>query len=100
MLIDLPGPRPGSEVSLNYVVESQRRALRKDARAIGDSHESEAWREYGMNLREKAGKVRIFCDPRFIDSVEAIISGKDAKIGRQEFVRDCKEVFSRLSRGH
>jgi hypothetical protein len=73
LIIDIPGARPGSQVPLYYVLEGQRRSLRKDDRSVGDLQESKIWDEYGNNLLSAAGKIRIFCDPDFIDSVEVAI---------------------------
>jgi hypothetical protein len=73
ILIDVPGARPGSDVPLYYVVEAQRRALRKDEHAVGDVQASEVWNQFGSGLRDRAGKVRIFCHPRFVDAVEAAV---------------------------
>lgn len=71
LLIDMPGHRPGSEVPLYYVVEGQRRALRKDNRSVGEPQSSDIWERYAKNLLEAAGKLRVFCDPELVDSVEA-----------------------------
>lgn len=73
LLIDIPGPRPGSEMPLFYVLEGQRRSLRKDDRSVGDLQESKIWKEYAKNLFAVAGKVRLFCAPELVDSVEASI---------------------------
>lgn len=73
ILIDVPGSRPGSETPLQYVLEAQRRALRKDERAIGDVQESESWKQYGTYLRDRVGKARIFCHPEFVDCIEAVV---------------------------
>jgi HD superfamily phosphohydrolase len=73
LLIDVPGERPGSEVPLYYVLEGQRRSLRKDDRSVGDLQQSEVWVDYAKNLIRTAGKVRVFCDPELVDSVEASI---------------------------
>jgi HD superfamily phosphohydrolase len=80
VLIDIPGNRPGSDIPLYYVVESQRRALRRDERAVGDVHPSGLWRLFDSGMREGAGKVRIFCHPSLVDFVEAAVQ-------RDDFVR-------------
>lgn len=74
LLIDIPGDRPGSEVGLYYVLESQRRKLRKDDRAVGLLEKSLMWEEYARNLLRAAGKVRIFCEPELADTLEASIA--------------------------
>jgi HD associated region len=74
LLIDIPGGRPGSEVGLYYVLESQRRKLRKDDRAVGPLEKSVVWEEYARNLLRVAGKVRVFCDPDLADTLEASIT--------------------------
>ena len=71
LLIDIPGARPGSQVPLYYVLEGQRRSLRKDDRSVGDIQESKIWDTYGNNLLSAAGKIRVFCDPELVDAVEA-----------------------------
>jgi HD superfamily phosphohydrolase len=73
LLIDIPGDRPGSEIGLYHVLESQRRKLRKDDRAVGELERSLVWEEYARNLLRVAGKVRIFCDPDLVDSIEASV---------------------------
>ena len=73
ILIDVPGARPGAALPLYYVVEAQRRALRKDERAVGDVHASEVWQHFGNQLHERAGKVRVFCHPDVADILEATI---------------------------
>ena len=77
LLIDIPGKRPGSDVPLYYVLEGQRRSLRKDDRTVGDLQKSEVWVQYAKNLLSAAGKVRVFCDPKVIDSVEASIDWRE-----------------------
>jgi hypothetical protein len=73
LLIDIPCSRPGSEVGLYYVLESQRRKLRKDDRAVGHLEKSLTWEEYARDLLRTAGKVRVFCDPALADVLEASI---------------------------
>jgi HD superfamily phosphohydrolase len=74
LLIDIPGNRPGAEIGLYYVHEAQRRQLRKDARAVGDLQTSPVWERYGRDLRQTAGKIRVFCDPMLVDTVESSLS--------------------------
>jgi HD superfamily phosphohydrolase len=88
LLIDVPGPRSGSEVPLYFVLETQRRALRRDTKAVGNAEISEIWQEFGQNLRSRAGKVRIFCHPGFVDAVEA-------SVDRDEFMKLFKEAIKR-----
>lgn len=73
LLIDIPAKRPGSEIGLYYVLEGQRRALRKDDRTIGRLKISSVWEQYAQNLQQKAGKIRIFCHPKFVDILESSI---------------------------
>jgi len=73
LLIDIPGARPGSQVPLYYVLEGQRRSLRKDDRSVGDIQKSKIWDTYGNNLLSAAGKIRVFCDPELVDAVEASV---------------------------
>jgi hypothetical protein len=77
LLIDVPGTRPGSDVPLFYVLEGQRRALRKDDRSVGRLQKSDVWDQYAKNLLSTAGKVRIFCDPGLVDSVEASVDWRE-----------------------
>jgi len=69
LLIDIPESRPGAEVGLHYVLEGQRRQLRKDDKVTGPIQESEVWKLYASALLQPAGKIRIFCDPRLVDAV-------------------------------
>jgi HD superfamily phosphohydrolase len=83
LLIDVPGQRPGSQVPLYYVLEGQRRALRKDNRSVGDLQASEVWEKYARDLIAVAGKVRVFCDPDLVDSVEVAM---DWRTGVNELI--------------
>ena len=73
LLVDIPETRPGAEVGLYYVLEGQRRQLRKDEKVAGSTQASEVWEQYAGSLLEAAGKIRIFCDPLLVDAVEALI---------------------------
>jgi len=77
LLIDIPGDRPGSDVPLYYVIEAQRRALRRDDRVIGEVYPSDVWKDFGEGLRSRAGKVRVFCHPTVVDILEAAIDRGD-----------------------
>lgn len=74
LLLDIPGARTGSDVGLHYVLEGQRRRLKKDDRTVGDLQLSQAWEQYAGDLRKAAGKIRIFCDPELADAVEASVT--------------------------
>ena len=67
LIVDIPGERTGSDIGIHYVLEGQRRQLRKDSRSMGDPKESNIWKKYAKNLRKVAGKVRIFCEPTLVD---------------------------------
>jgi hypothetical protein len=74
LLLDVPGTRgAGSDLPLYYVVEGQRRALRKDGSAVGEAHESATWQQFGRDLRKRAGKLRLFCHEDMVDAVEAAV---------------------------
>ena len=88
LLIDLPSRRPGSDTGLHYVLEAQRRALRKDERSVGDAHSSQVWDEFGKDLRDRAGKVRVFCHPALLDCIEACVD-------RPRFVRMFEQAANR-----
>jgi hypothetical protein len=90
LLLDVPGPRPGSDVPLYYVVEAQRRALRRDERAVGDVQTSEIWSDFTTGLRERTGKIRVFCHPEVVDSVEALIA-------RDDFVRLFEKAVAQIT---
>jgi len=77
LLVDVPGRRPGAEVGLYYVLESQRRQLRKDTRAVGDLRPSEVWNRYAKDLRKAAGKVRVYCDSELADALGEGLSVED-----------------------
>lgn len=87
LLIDVPRSRPGASIPLYYVVEAQRRALRKDERAVGEVEPSSVRQKFGNELRERAGKVRVFASPA--DVLEATVK-------RQDFV----EAFDQAVRPH
>jgi hypothetical protein len=73
LLVDIPESRPGAEVGLYYVLEGQRRQLRKDDKVAGGIQESDVWKQYAGALLQTAGKIRIFCDRNLVDVVEASI---------------------------
>lgn len=73
LLVDIPETRPGAEVGLYYVLEGQRRQLRKDEKVVGATQESEVWKTYAGSLLEAAGKIRVFCEPEFVDAIEVAI---------------------------
>lgn len=77
LLIDIPGSRPGAEVGLFYVLEGQRRQLKKDDRVAGVLQESEVWKQYARNLFEIAGKIRVFCDPALVEPIEASLDWQE-----------------------
>lgn len=77
LLVDVPLPRPGSEIGLYYVLEGQRRQLRKDDKVAGSVQESDVWKEYAGNLLAAAGKVRVFCDPVLVDAIEASVEWEE-----------------------
>lgn len=73
LVVDVPGARPGSDVALHHVLEGQRRSLRKNDRAVGDLEASSVWELYARNLRQAAGKIRVFCRPDLVDTIEASV---------------------------
>lgn len=77
LLIDIPGTRPGAEVGLFYVLEGQRRQLRKDERVAGVIQESDVWKQYARDLFESAGKIRVFCDSALVDPIEASLEWQE-----------------------
>jgi HD superfamily phosphohydrolase len=73
LLIDIPGGRPGSEIGLYYVLETHGRRMRKDDRIVGKLQQSHLWETYAKNLRSAAGKLRIFCHPELVDTIDATV---------------------------
>jgi hypothetical protein len=73
LLVDIPAARPGSEVPLQYVLEGQRRSLRKDDRSVGSLESSRVWQQYAEGLFKTAGKIRVFADPLLVDTLEASV---------------------------
>ena len=74
VLIDLPGHRPGSDVALHFVIEAERRSLRKDEKVVGETQSSSVWNQFGSGLRERAGKLRIYVHPDHINVVEVAVT--------------------------
>lgn len=74
LLIDVPGGRAGSDVGLSYVMENQARRLRKDDRSVGDLQASAVWDQYARDLRNVAGKLRIFCDHRLVETMDVSLT--------------------------
>jgi HD superfamily phosphohydrolase len=77
LLIDIPGTKPGADVGLFYVLEGQRRQLRKDERVSGSIQESDVWKQYARDLFESAGKIRVFCDSGLSDPIEASLEWQE-----------------------
>jgi hypothetical protein len=77
LLVDIPETKPWSVFGLYYVLEGQRRQLRKEDKVVGVTEKSDIWNEYAQGLLEKAGKIRVFCDPDFVDFVEANVTWED-----------------------
>jgi len=77
LVVDVPGRRAGAEVELHTVHESQGRRLRDDEHVVGESGASQTWKDYAGNLREKAGKIRIFCDSELLELVGTAMELQD-----------------------
>jgi hypothetical protein len=90
LLIDIPGERPGSDVPLYFVLEGQRRSLRKDDRSVGSLQKSEVWEHYAKNLLSAAGKIRVFCEPTLVDTVETTLSWRE---GIEELIKALEQVI-------
>jgi serine/threonine protein kinase len=90
LLIDIPESRPGAEVGLRYVLEGQRRQLRKDEKVAGQTQESEVWNRYAGSLLQAAGKIRIFCDPGLVDAIEAAVPWENGIETLIETLEDAK----------
>jgi serine/threonine protein kinase len=73
LLIDVPASRQGAEIPMYFVREGERRALRKDGSAVGRAEPSDTWKEYAEGLQTKAGKLRVFCHPAVVETVEAAV---------------------------
>lgn len=74
LLVDMPGAKSGSDVGLHYVTEVQARRMRKDDRAMGTLEPSSAWKHYAEGLRSVAGNVRVFCDGRLVETLDASVT--------------------------
>ncbi|MEX2447617.1 MAG: protein kinase [Solirubrobacterales bacterium] len=86
ILVDLPNSKPGSEIPLYYVLETERRALRRDGSSVGRAHASTTWEQYGEKLREQAGKLRVFCHASAAEPIEAAV---DRETFAQVFEEAC-----------
>jgi HD superfamily phosphohydrolase len=73
LLVDLPGGKAGLDIGLSYVSEVQSRKMRKDNRVLGDLQKSAVWEQYSRDLQTVVGNVRVFCDERLVETVEASI---------------------------
>jgi HD superfamily phosphohydrolase len=71
--IDVPVSKPGSRIGLEYVLEEDRRALRYSNKICGSSSKDKVWQEYAMDLREKAGRIRIYVHPKFVDMIASCV---------------------------
>ncbi len=70
-LIDVPIDRPGSEVGLEYLPESDRRhALEEWTQPVG-LEDSKLWSYLHDSFLSAVGKIRVFCRPDARATVEA-----------------------------
>jgi serine/threonine protein kinase len=92
LLVDVPASRHGAEIPLYFVHEGERRMLRKDGSAVGRALPSATWTEYAGGLRAKAGKMRVFCHPDVVETVEAAVP---RELLQAKFESACNDVASR-----
>jgi serine/threonine protein kinase len=78
LLIDLPSAKPGSEIGMNIVTESQARRMRKDDRVVGNIQQSFAWQHYAEDIGKNGGNIRIYCDRRLVDTIDASLTSEKA----------------------
>ncbi len=92
LLVDVPASRQGAEIPLYFVREGERRALRKDGSAVGPAMPSATWREYAEGLQAKAGKLRVFCHPAVVETVEAAVP---REVLQAQLEAACNDVSTR-----
>jgi hypothetical protein len=73
LIVDVPNEGPGSSVPLTYVVEEDRRGLRKSNRMCGRTGDSRVWPDFAQDLRRRAGRIRVFAHPEYADMVLSAI---------------------------
>lgn len=71
LLLDVPSSRGQSDIPLEFVAEEDRRELRKEDRICGRCVESPAWKLYSKNLRQHAGRIRVFAHPKFVNVIQS-----------------------------
>lgn len=76
VLLDIPADKPGAQLPLEYVMEEDRRDLRKSNRICGRSIPDPVWEQYAAGLWEKAGRIRVFVHPDFVEPVRSAIDKK------------------------
>jgi HD superfamily phosphohydrolase len=73
LLVDVPGRRPGSDAALQCVIEQKGRRLRKDNKVVGDLRTSPVWDTFAYNIRQCAGKIRVFCHPDLHEIIDSSV---------------------------
>jgi len=73
IIVDVPAHKPGSRKALEYILEEDRRALRKSNQICGGSCVDKVWKEYAGHLRENAGRIRVYIHFNYVDAVLAAV---------------------------
>ncbi len=73
LLIDVPSDKPGSRKPLEYIIEDDRRELRKSSKICGTGKKAGAWEKYSKNLREEAGRIRVYIHPKYVDAILSVV---------------------------
>lgn len=77
ILIDIPKRRPGSEITLEYLPETDRYDIVQEWKKPSKLQDSVIWRELHGNFIESVGKVRVFCHPEIRDAIKIAIPQRE-----------------------
>lgn len=83
-LIDIPVDRPGSEIKLEYLPESDRREMLEEWKAPSTLEHSIIWKQFEDSFIKSVGKIRVFCYPDIDATVIAAIN----KEGLESYLED------------
>lgn len=71
VLVDIPKERPGSDIKLEYLPETERREMVEEWKNPTGLEDSVIWTKLHDHFLESVGKIRIFCHPKIRDTVKA-----------------------------
>lgn len=89
VIVDIPKERPGSDIKLEYLPETERREMVEEWKNPTSLEDSVIWTKLHDHFLESVGKIRIFCHPEIRDTVKAGIKQSELEI----FVNESLEAL-------